>query len=159
MGNCQAIDSATLVIQHPNGRADKLYSPVSANEIMRTNPGHHVALLLTTTLYSSAAAATANVNDKNTPLRITRIKLLRPSDTLALGHVYRLVASKEVMKGLWAKKQAKMKLEGVDKIEKLRSPQFETEVKHAKQRSRNNTAVSRSRGWQPSLKAISEAGS
>ncbi|KAG6384390.1 hypothetical protein SASPL_155802 [Salvia splendens] len=159
MGNCQAIDTATIVIQHPNGRADKLYSTVSANEIMKMNPGHYVALLLTTTLYSSSTAAAATtVNDKNTPLRITRIKLLRSTDTLAIGHVYRLVASKEVMKGLWAKKQAKLKLEGADKIEKL-SPQFETQVKQEKQRSRNNTAVSRSRGWQPSLKAISEAGS
>ncbi|XP_057806281.1 uncharacterized protein LOC131021199 [Salvia miltiorrhiza] len=183
MGNCQAIDSATLVIQHPNGRVDKLYWPVSASEIMKMNPGHYVALLLTTTLYSSTAAAaaknSASVDNSNTPLRITRIKLLRPTDTLALGHVYRLVASKEVMKGLWAKKQAKMKqqqLEGADKImpEKI-SPEFEAEirktemektekVKHERQRLRNNntavnSGVSKSRGWQPSLKAISEAGS
>lgn len=98
MGNCQAIDSATLAIQHPNGRVDKLYWPVAASEIMKMNPGHYVALLLTTTLYSSTAAAAAaknssSVNNNNTPLRITRIKLLRPTDTLALGHVYRLVTS------------------------------------------------------------------
>ncbi|KAL1541525.1 hypothetical protein AAHA92_25736 [Salvia divinorum] len=184
MGNCQAIDSATLVIQHPNGRVDKLYWPVSASEIMKMNPGHYVALLLTTTLYSSPAAAAAAKNNttsadsKNTPLRITRIKLLRPTDTLALGHVYRLVASKEVMKGLWAKKQAKVKqqqLEGADKImtDKI-SPEFEAEIRKnsemekaekvkERQRSRNNSSVNsgvaKSRGWQPSLKAISEAGS
>ncbi|XP_047972218.1 uncharacterized protein LOC125214993 [Salvia hispanica] len=179
MGNCQAIDSATLVIQHPNGRADKLYWPVSASEIMKMNPGHYVALLLTTTLYSSPAAAAKNnstsVDSKNTPLRITRIKLLRPTDTLALGHVYRLVSSKEVMKGLWAKKQAKLKSEGADKImtEKI-SPEFEAEIRKnseiekaekvkERQRSRNNSSVnsgiSKPRGWQPSLKAISEAGS
>ncbi|KAG6401687.1 hypothetical protein SASPL_138551 [Salvia splendens] len=177
MGNCQAIDSATLVIQHPNGRVDKLYWPVSASEIMKMNPGHYVALLLTTTLYSSpaaAAAAAAKNNSKNIPLRITRIKLLRPTDTLALGHVYRLVSSKEVMKGLWAKKQAKVK-QGADKImtEKI-SPEFEAEIRKnseidkaekvkERQRSRNNSSVnsgiSKPRGWQPSLKAISEAGS
>lgn len=96
MGNCQAIDSATLAIQHPNGREDKLFWPVAASEIMKMKPGHYVALLLTTTLYSSTAAAAKNatsVNTNNTPLRITRIKLLRPTDTLALGHVYRLVTS------------------------------------------------------------------
>ncbi|KAH6798989.1 hypothetical protein C2S51_035473 [Perilla frutescens var. frutescens] len=186
MGNCQAIDSATLVIQHPNGRVDRMYWPVAASEVMKMNPGHYVALLLTTTLYSSTAAAAAKkssaVNNNNTPLRITRIKLLRPTDTLVLGHVYRLVTSQEVMKGLWAKKQAKMKqqqLEGADKYGKIMtekiSPDFEAEirkstemektkqVKHERQRSRNNTAVnsgaSKPRGWQPSLKAISEAGS
>lgn len=105
MGNCQAIDSATLVIQHPNGRVDRLYSPVSAKQIMKINPGHYVALLLTTTLYSSTAAAAAAaaaknngaVNNNTTPLRVTRIKLLRPTDTLLLGHVYRLVTSQGIL--------------------------------------------------------------
>lgn len=99
MGNCQAVDNATLVIQHPNGRVDKHYFPVSAREIMKINPGHYVALLLTTTLYSSAATAAAKeakeaaAANSKTPLRVTRIKLLRPTDTLVLGHVYRLVTS------------------------------------------------------------------
>ncbi|KAK4437173.1 hypothetical protein Salat_0051200 [Sesamum alatum] len=184
MGNCQAIDSATLVIQHPNGKADKLYWPVAAAEIMKMNPGHYVALLLTTTLYSStAAAATKNVNNNTTPLRITRIKLLRPTDTLVLGHVYRLVTSQEVMKGLWAKKQAKMKQQRPGLIpdkygkiaaaETLINPDFEAvisendvekikQVKEERQRSRKNRAVnsgvSKSKGWQPSLNSISEAG-
>ncbi|KAK6123355.1 hypothetical protein DH2020_042893 [Rehmannia glutinosa] len=195
MGNCQAIDSASLVIQHPSGKVDKMYWPIAANEIMKMNPGHYVALLLTTTLYSSTAAATAaagatgnkncnsNVNNnKNTPLRITRIKLLRPTETLVLGHVYRLVTSQEVMKGLLAKKQAKIKQQqpgcadkyGKIMTEKL-SSEFEDEirksyekekskqVKHERHRSRNNapvnSVVSKSRAWQPSLKSISEAGS
>ncbi|KAI3454539.1 hypothetical protein Pfo_011202 [Paulownia fortunei] len=191
MGNCQAIDSATLVIQHPSGKVDKLYWPVAASEIMKMNPGHYVALLLTTTLYSStaaaaAAAATTNknsstVNNNNIPLRITRIKLLRPTDTLVLGHVYRLVTSQEVMKGLWAKKQAKTKQQQPGCAEKygkiitekissdfeavIRKTEMEKtkQVKHERHRSRNNTpvnsAVSKSRAWQPSLKSISEAGS
>ncbi|CAI9112550.1 OLC1v1013011C2 [Oldenlandia corymbosa var. corymbosa] len=120
MGNCQAIDNASLVIQHPNGRADKLYTPVTASEIMKMNPGHYVALLLTTTFCppsntgnSTSAAAAANKisthQQQQQPLRITRIKLLKPTDTLLLGHVYRLITNREVMKGLWAKKYAKMK--------------------------------------------------
>ncbi|XP_051116688.1 uncharacterized protein LOC127241599 [Andrographis paniculata] len=111
MGNCQAVDNATIAIQCPNGKVEKLYCPIPAGEIMRLNPGHYVALLLTTTLYSSAAvapsAAGGGGGGANTPLRVTRIKLLRPSETLALGHVYRLVTSQEVMKGLLAKKMQK----------------------------------------------------
>ncbi|KAL8529802.1 hypothetical protein ACS0TY_007025 [Phlomoides rotata] len=174
MGNCQAIDNATLVIQHPNGKVDNLFFPVAASEIMKTNPGHYVALLLTTTLYSSTAAAAA-AGAKNIPLRVTRIKLLRPTDTLLLGHVYRLVTSQEVMKGLWAKKQAKMQekngnvkekqgsgFEGVNR-EKSDGKKSSNQVKQETHRSRNNTqvnsAASTSRSWQPALKSISEAAS
>ncbi|XP_011087163.1 uncharacterized protein LOC105168720 [Sesamum indicum] len=188
MGNCQAIDSATLVIQHPNGKVDKLYSPVAATEIMKMNPGHYVALLLTTTFYSSSSAANHN-NNSNIPLRVTRIKLLRPTETLVLGHVYRLVTSQEVMKGLWAKKQAKIQQQqqqrrknGEMMTERItRNSDFEAVVRrssddgHVKnmtnqvkkeeghQRSRNhqtamNSGGSKSRAWQPALKSISEAG-
>ncbi|CAA2983648.1 uncharacterized protein LOC111368129 [Olea europaea var. sylvestris] len=181
MGNCQAIDNASLVIQHPNGRVDKLYCQVSAKEIMKMNPGHYVALLLTTTLYSSssasAAAATKNrslVENNNIPVRITRIKLLRSADNLVLGHVYRLVTAQEVMKGLWAKKHAKMKKQQPE-LEDGESSDFGTaikitdmekinQVKHERHRSRNNTvtnsgAAAKSRIWQPALQSISEAGS
>ncbi|KAE9453726.1 hypothetical protein C3L33_14331, partial [Rhododendron williamsianum] len=111
MGNCQAIDNASLVIQHPCGRADKLYSPVSANEVMKMNPGHYVAQLLTTTATATAnsAAAASNNQENRNIVRITRIKLLRSTDTLTLGHVYRLITTQEVMKGLWEKRCAKMK--------------------------------------------------
>ncbi|KAL0335709.1 UNVERIFIED_CONTAM: hypothetical protein Sradi_4782800 [Sesamum radiatum] len=190
MGNCQAIDSATLVIQHPNGKVDKLYSPVAATEIMKMNPGHYVALLLTTTFYSSsssaAAAAAAATNNSNIPLRVTRIKLLRPTDTLVLGHVYRLVTSQEVMKGLWAKKQAKMQqrrkngemmmteritshsdYESVVRrsddghVKNITSYQVKKEERHQRSRTHQtsmNSGGSKSRAWQPALKSISEAG-
>ncbi|GFP79944.1 hypothetical protein PHJA_000137800 [Phtheirospermum japonicum] len=122
MGNCQAIDNAAVLIQHPNGKTDKLYCPVSAAEIAKMNPGHYVALLLTTTLYSSSAAG----KDKNnTPLRVTRIKLLRPTDTLVLGHVYRLVTTQEVTKGLLAKKQAKMQQQKSEKMREKQSSEFD----------------------------------
>ncbi|CAI0398749.1 unnamed protein product [Linum tenue] len=112
MGNCQAVDAATLVIQHPTGKVEKLYWPITAAEVMKTNPGHYVALLLSTTLYpptsSSATNATKSAGGSGGPVRLTRIKLLRPTDTLTLGHVYRLITNQEVMKGLLAKKQAKL---------------------------------------------------
>lgn len=150
MGNCQAIDTATLVIEQPNGKVERLYCPVSASEVMKTNPGHYVALLISSTTLCTSKNTENCPNKKhnnNHPVRITRIKLLKPTDTLLLGQVYRLISDQgqllsiftlfsflflfsfplkkfypfslnlnlcvilvsEVMKGLWAKKQAKMK--------------------------------------------------
>ncbi|XP_073042222.1 uncharacterized protein [Primulina eburnea] len=187
MGNCQAIDNATLVIQHPNGKENRLFQPIVATEIMKINPGHYVALLLTTTLYKSTSSATAaaagnkgSTKNNKIPLRVTRIKLLRPTDTLVLGHVYRLVTTEEVMKGLGAKKLAKWKqrksgddAEMYGKSAAKPNSDFEgvlrrnavemtEQVKDRGRKSRNNKAPvvhapSKSKAWQPSLSSISEA--
>ncbi|KAG9129443.1 hypothetical protein Leryth_013038 [Lithospermum erythrorhizon] len=197
MGNCQAIDNATLLIHHPSGKTDKLYWPVTANEIMKTNPGHYVALLLTTT-YSPpplsttttkttptttttiTAATYPSANNSNVPVRITRIKLLRPTDTLALGHVYRLITTQEVMKGLRAKKYSKLTKEQKEKIitDKFTASDFEhvarksmekntIQVKQHKHQgirvapppAKASTTVAKSRGvgWQPRLQSIYES--
>ncbi|XP_016477746.1 uncharacterized protein LOC107799173 [Nicotiana tabacum] len=187
MGNCQAIDNATLLIQHPSGRVDKLYWPVTANEIMKMNPGHYVALLLTTTTLcpptnpaSATATATATTNrnnsvSKNTgnmPVRITRIKLLKPTDTLVLGHVYRLITTQEVMKGLWAKKYAKKKqqLDSGEVQEKSTHENLSTSQskngqrrsemdnsKQVKQEKHRSSTGAKPRTWHPKLHSISEA--
>ncbi|XP_009590599.1 uncharacterized protein [Nicotiana tomentosiformis] len=139
MGNCQtSIDNAALLIQHPNGKVEKLYSPVSASQIMKMNPAHYVALLLTTMSPPS-----------NKTTRIMRIKLLKPTDTLVLGHIYRLVTAQEVMKGLCANKYAKQKqLEySADKM---------TQILHSKVKHRKSIGA-KSRAWHPSLQSISEA--
>ena len=99
MGNCQAIDAATLVVQHPCGKVDKFYWPVSASEIMKMNPGHYVALLISTTLYHSSNKDKCPANSTNNnvnPVRLTRIKLLRATDTLVLGQVYRLITTQGI---------------------------------------------------------------
>lgn len=97
MGNCQAVDTATLVIQQPNGKVERLYWPVSASEVMKTNPDHYVALLISTTLCSSKDNENRSNKSDNTnttnPVRLTRIKLLKPTDTLVLGQVYRLISA------------------------------------------------------------------
>lgn len=98
MGNCQAIDTATLVIQQPNGEEKRLYWPVSASEVMKTHPDHYVALLISTTLCTSkdrenCSNKSDNNNNNTNPVRITRIKLLKPTDTLMLGQVYRLIST------------------------------------------------------------------
>ncbi|CBI15076.3 hypothetical protein AAG906_001229 [Vitis piasezkii] len=184
MGNCQAIDAATLVIQYPCGKADKLYWPVSASEVMKMNPGHYVALLITTTLCPTTATTTTAPSS----VRITRVKLLRPTDTLVLGQVYRLITAEEVMKALWAKKYAKMKktqaasadmagrvnekLGGgleftVRRSEMEKNHQMARHERgHERGRGRTaaasagaNSATARPRTWQPSLHSILEGGS
>ncbi|KAI4336103.1 hypothetical protein L6164_014673 [Bauhinia variegata] len=188
MGNCQAIDAASLVIQHPSGKVERMYWPVSASDVMKTNPGHHVALLISTaTLCQSNSKpneSCADNSDSNAanPVRITRIKLLKPTDTLVLGQVYRLINTQEVMKGLWAKKQAKMKKNlsesaqkpdlmkekpGLEKDKAARRTEPEDNQVNKAERQRARTAASgnggsappKSRAWQPSLHSISEANS
>ncbi|KAK7330454.1 hypothetical protein VNO77_24648 [Canavalia gladiata] len=177
MGNCQAVDTATLVIQQPNGKVERLYWPVSASVVMKTNPGHYVALLISTTLCTSKDNENCpNKSDNTTnPVRLTRIKLLKPTDTLMLGQVYRLISAQEVMKGLWAKKQAKMKRnlsepaqqlnqmkEKMDKAARRFEAEDSQETKPERHGSRTTatnaaSATSKSRTWQPSLQSISEA--
>ncbi|KAJ6765233.1 hypothetical protein OIU74_024002 [Salix koriyanagi] len=167
MGNCQAVDAATLVIQHPSGKVENFYWPVIASEVMKMNPGHSVALLLSTSLYPAnnngeCPAATTTTN--STPLRVTRIKLLRPTDTLVLGQVYRLITTPEVMKVLCAKKQARLKKnepESEERPERVKDNQVRKNERSRPKTtaSTNSAAIARSRTWQPSLGSISEAGS
>lgn len=81
MGNCQAAEAATVVIQHPGNKIERIYWSVSAQEIMTSNPGHYVALVVTSPTLKS---------ENGTPLK--QLKLLRPDDTLLIGHVYRLIS-------------------------------------------------------------------
>lgn len=81
MGNCQAAEAATVVIQHPGKKIERIYWSVSAHEIMSSNPGHYVALVVT-----SPTVKTEN------GLPLKQLKLLRPDDTLLIGQVYRLIS-------------------------------------------------------------------
>ncbi|KAL9314153.1 hypothetical protein ACSQ67_019605 [Phaseolus vulgaris] len=182
MGNCQAIDAATLVIQHPNGKVDKFYAPVSATHVMKTNPGHYVALLISTTLcptkhIQNCPNKKSDHKPNNNPVRLTRIKLLKPTDNLLLGQVYRLITTQEVMKGLREKQKAKMRQ---NVSESVRKPDLEKEkltrrsdIEDNKVKSKaerggaritaptNNGAgaTAKTRFWQPSLQSISESAS
>ncbi|XP_060192852.1 uncharacterized protein LOC132622283 isoform X2 [Lycium barbarum] len=97
MGNCQAAEAATVVIQHPGNKVQRFYWSVSANEVMTSNPGHYVALVI-----SSPTERTHN----GSPVR--QLKLLRPGDTLLLGQVYRLISFEDVLKEFAAKKCVKL---------------------------------------------------
>ncbi|KAK8544279.1 hypothetical protein V6N13_034641 [Hibiscus sabdariffa] len=99
MGNCQAAEAATVVIQHPapGNKIQRIYWSVTANEIMGSNPGHYVALVVTSPTLK---------NENGTPLK--QLKLLKPDDTLLIGHVYRLVSFEDVLKEFAAKKCVKL---------------------------------------------------
>ncbi|KAK4803942.1 hypothetical protein SAY86_003759 [Trapa natans] len=184
MGNCQAVDTATLVIQHPSGKSDKLFWPVCADEVMKMNPGHYVALLISTTFCPSSSSSSGSRSNRppgaggaaasEGSVRVTRIKLLRPADTLVPGHVYRLIPAQEAMKILSAKKYAKMKKgqHHESSVEKMMVTNIKLDNlmgKHERQRNQrlhksmtavaaaSNSGMPRPRAWQPSLHSISEA--
>ncbi|CAN6727241.1 unnamed protein product [Malus baccata var. baccata] len=183
MGNCQAIDAAALVIQHPSGKLERMYWPISASEVMRLNPGHYVSLIipLPVSEQDHEQVAENHEEEHGKAVRFTRVKLLRPNETLALGHAYRLVTAQEVKKVLKAKK----KKQQLELLEKLRTGQGKensgceeaaAEVKsdekennkHASKRERHRSRTSsanaaaaaaaalRSKSWRPSLQSISE---
>ncbi|KAK2656803.1 hypothetical protein Ddye_009855 [Dipteronia dyeriana] len=97
MGNCQAAEAATVVIQHPGNKIERVYWSVSANQVMNSNPGHYVALVVTSPTLKS---------ENGTPLK--QHKLLRPDDTLLIGKVYRLISFEDVLKEFAAKKCMKL---------------------------------------------------
>ncbi|KAL0408627.1 UNVERIFIED_CONTAM: hypothetical protein Sradi_1797100 [Sesamum radiatum] len=176
MGNCQAVDAAALVIQHPSGKQERMYWPVAASEVMKMNPGHYVSLLIPLPISGEGQEN----SDDNKMVRFTRVKLLRPSDTLVLGRAYRLVTTQEVMKVLRAKKHAKMKKRQPESGETLqmnsgkKSTSSECEPgksasqknnqatrpdRHQQRSGSTNFVAGRPKSWRPSLQSISESGS
>ncbi|KAM1048314.1 hypothetical protein ACFX13_028131 [Malus domestica] len=98
MGNCQAAEAATVVIQHPgNNKIERIYWSVGAHEVMTSNPGHYVALVVNSPTMKSETGAP-----------VKQLKLLRPDDTLLIGQVYRLISFEDVLKEFAAKKSVKL---------------------------------------------------
>ncbi|CAL9047413.1 unnamed protein product, partial [Musa banksii] len=119
MGNCQASEAATAVIQHPGGRVERLYWPTSAAAVMKSNPGYYVALV---TLYVSEEKQDGSGGN----VRITRVRLLKPKDMLLLGQVYRLITSQgssPVTKALNHRKHEKLKKTQAELIRKQQQGQ------------------------------------
>ncbi|KAL8228927.1 hypothetical protein R6Q57_013827 [Mikania cordata] len=161
MGNCQAVDAAALVIQHPSGKIERMYWSVTAGEIMKMNPGHYVSLII------PLPGAENQDGSGNKTVRFTRVKLLRPTDMLVLGRAYRLVTSQEVIKVLRAKRQAKMNKERPETmVEKENHGEEETSselesssqvIAHDRTIRQRSGSFSKSKTWRPSLDSISEA--
>uniref|UniRef100_A0ACD5TVE4 Uncharacterized protein n=1 Tax=Avena sativa TaxID=4498 RepID=A0ACD5TVE4_AVESA len=109
MGNCQAVDAATVVIQHPGGaRTELAYFALPAGEVMAANPGHYVAAVITVPQTPAAGGATTKGGATATAAPVKHLKLLRPDDTLQLGRVYRLVSFEEVLKEFATKRHVKL---------------------------------------------------
>uniref|UniRef100_A0A453AJA1 DUF4228 domain-containing protein n=1 Tax=Aegilops tauschii subsp. strangulata TaxID=200361 RepID=A0A453AJA1_AEGTS len=185
MGNCQAADAAAVVIQHPgDGKVERLHWPATAADVMRRNPGHYVALVVLHHVDSEPGPAVAG---ERGGARITKIKLLKPKDTLLLGQVYRLITSQEVSKAVQTRRQERMR--GCDEaIEQerprlhrrrqplrprgddpataargeQRQPADHQERKRLEtDRQQRSIAPARGRGrhWRPALQSITEASS
>ncbi|XP_019422676.1 PREDICTED: uncharacterized protein LOC109332224 isoform X2 [Lupinus angustifolius] len=163
MGNCQAVDAAVLVIQHPCGKINRFYWPVTASEVMKTNPGHYVSLII------PLPESQQQKNHEHKTVRFTRVKLLRPNETLNLGHAYRLITTQEVMKVLKAKKNVQTRKPRAETVENVAAagesdPGRTYQAVRADQRNRPRTAsinraMLRSKSWRPSLQSISESAS
>ncbi|KAB1214920.1 hypothetical protein CJ030_MR5G024512 [Morella rubra] len=171
MGNCQAAEAATVLIQHPGNKIERVYWSVSAQEVMSSNPGHYVALVVTCPTTKS---------DNGTPLK--QHKLLRPDDTLLIGHVYRLISFEDVLKEFAAKKCVKLGklLErgglgvetrrkgsgGSNPMSKIENCPTEQEVhrlgSNGGSTSNSSRGVGRHHGsggqWRPALQSIAEVG-
>lgn len=96
MGNCQAVNAAVLVLQHPGGKIDRYYGSVSVSEVMAMYPGHYVSLIIPLTEEEERnIPATVKGDDKKQrkAVRFTSVQLLRPTENLVLGHAYRLITS------------------------------------------------------------------
>ncbi|CAN6246150.1 unnamed protein product [Urochloa humidicola] len=164
MGNCQAAEAAAVVLQHPGGRVERLYWSTSAAEVMRANPGHYVALV---TLRVAEERQDAPGGERRT-VRLTRVKLLKPKETLLLGHVYRLITTQEVTKAVQARKEEKQrkaqqqlesrqsKARGEDDDDDEAALDASLE-QLARQDSGNRSSSARHRQWRPSLQSIAEA--
>ncbi|XP_074572001.1 uncharacterized protein LOC141828468 [Curcuma longa] len=103
MGNCQAAEAAAVVIQHRDGRLEKAYWSLPATQVMAANPGHYVASILTCTPRPSSSASH---HHRRKP--VAYLKLLRPDETLVVGHVYRLVSFEEVLREFASKRHVRL---------------------------------------------------
>ncbi|CAD6242459.1 unnamed protein product [Miscanthus lutarioriparius] len=164
MGNCQAAEAANVLLQHPSGRVERLYWSTSAAEVMRANPGHYVALV---TLRGAEERQDAPGGERRT-VRLTRVKLLKPKETLLLGHVYRLITTQEVTKAVQARKEKQRKAQQQLLESRQGTPRGATEEDDeaaldasldqlARQDNGSRSSSARHRQWRPSLQSIDEA--
>ncbi|XP_058735154.1 uncharacterized protein LOC131607138 [Vicia villosa] len=177
MGNCQAAESATVMIHHPgNNKVERIYWSVSAHEVMNSNPGHYVALVVSSPTLKS---------ENGSPSK--HLKLLRPDDTLLIGQVYRLISFEDVLKEFTSKKCGKLgkllkesgnhgvQMKHKDSRASNPSPSSKSEFRHVKVEQEtqrmdssgssrsNNKVVGRhlvggSGQWRPALQSIAEFG-
>ncbi|RRT63875.1 hypothetical protein BHE74_00039434 [Ensete ventricosum] len=170
MGNCQASDSVAAVIQHPDGRLETAYWPLSATQVMASNPGHYVAVITTVTHSRSSSSdrrRSSRGDNGGGGNSVRYLKLLRPEDTLLVGHFYRLVSFEGQLSKLLAKKKGEVRkqCDEANSSSVVASEEGETTEEVVRTcgsdsvDGENNNRVSRHGYWRPTLQTIAEAGS
>ncbi|CAL9129559.1 uncharacterized protein LOC135680060 [Musa acuminata AAA Group] len=173
MGNCQAVDAAAVaVIQHPDGGVESYSCPLSASDIMAANSGHYVAVIMTVTHPRSSSAAhhrSSRRSGGGDGKQVRYLKLLRPDDTLLVGHFYRLVSFEDVLREFGSKRRVRLSKLLAKKEEELRKQREEAnpsssvvegeEETMGSVDSRNSVMVARKGQWRPALQTIAEADS
>ncbi|XP_074577145.1 uncharacterized protein LOC141833558 isoform X2 [Curcuma longa] len=164
MGNCQAADTTAVVIQCPGGKVERLLWPTSAANVMKSNPGYHVALV---TFY---IPPDERQEGGGGGIRITRVKLLKPKEMLLLGQVYRLISS-QVARALRQRQHEKLRKSQTELISKHQpqkqngeETQEHSQIRHEVTRQekdllKNTQMTMKGKQWRPSLKSISEMSS
>ncbi|CAL5006192.1 unnamed protein product [Urochloa decumbens] len=177
MGNCQAAEAAAVVIQHPGGKVERLYGQATAGEVMRSNPGHYVALVvLRVSGVGGGAKPDGPTSGGGGGVKITKVKLLKPKDALLLGQVYRLITSQEVARAIQARRQDKTRRCGEEALDDRRQrpsqpghaggeARGQSGADHERKRAEKADRQHRSGGarggrhWRPSLQSINESAS
>ncbi|XP_009411047.2 uncharacterized protein LOC103992876 [Musa acuminata AAA Group] len=173
MGNCQAVDAAAVaVIQHPDGGVESYSCPLSASDVMAANSGHYVAVITTVTHPRSSSAAhhrSSRRSGGGDGKQVRYLKLLRPDDTLLVGHFYRLVSFEDVLREFGSKRRVRLSKLLAKKEEELRKQREEAnpsssvvegeEETMGSVDSRNSVMVARKGQWRPALQTIAEADS
>ncbi|WOL11645.1 hypothetical protein Cni_G20409 [Canna indica] len=124
MGNCQAAEAATVIIHHPSGKVERAYWSMSATDVMAANPGHYVAVVIdanaprprhrpppshaNVAFASSSCSSRGSAHAGGAASTVKHLKLLRPDDTLHIGHVYRLVSFEEVLREFASKRHVRL---------------------------------------------------
>ncbi|KAJ6831341.1 uncharacterized protein M6B38_349535 [Iris pallida] len=158
MGNCQASEAATVVIQHPEGKTERLYWPTPAAEVMKSNPGHHVALVT----LCVAEAKSGGGGESRSSVRFTHVRLLKPKDMLLVGKVYKLITSQEVSKALRQRRhlekhrqlQQSTSRGGGEAAQTDRTAEAQAGKQERPRAAKSSAAATRQ--WRPSLQSISE---
>ncbi|KAJ7541680.1 hypothetical protein O6H91_10G070500 [Diphasiastrum complanatum] len=154
MGNCQATDAAAAVVEHPDGRIEKIYWPITARQLMLKNPGHYIALYVWQSWSDS-------------PVK-PKLKLLPPTAMLSVGNCYRIVSLEEVLGEVSETMNGKLKFRTCKSDSKTRF--FSTKVKKDKESNLVNDSTlgigidllstekstNKYGQWRPSLQSISE---
>lgn len=169
MGNCQAAEAATVVIQHPEGRIQRLYWPTTAKEVMKCNPGHHVALVITQCIAQEDQGG-GDGGGGMAALRCTRVRLLKPDHMLLIGQVYRLIPEQEATKAIKARKndilrrrqseliKKHQEIEDTIRTDEITQENQEISREPTHRQKGTSGSMARTRQWHPALRSIAEDG-